>query len=66
MGKNQWVTKHQGEWTIKGEGNSKATKVVSTQKEAIKVAREIAKHQGSELIIQGRDNKIVEKRRNLY
>ncbi|WP_412757970.1 DUF2188 domain-containing protein [Legionella bozemanae] len=34
-GKIQHVVKHPNGWAVKGEGNSKATKVTSTQKEAI-------------------------------
>lgn len=60
-GKNQHVTKHQGGWQVKGAGNTKATKVTSTQKEAIDVAREIAKNQSSELLIHGKDGRIREK-----
>lgn len=59
MGKQQHVTKHpEGGWQVKGEGNTKATVRTSTQKEAIQIAREIAIHQRSELVIHGRDGKI--------
>lgn len=61
MLKNQWVVKHGGQWAVKGEGNKKATKVTDTQKEAIKIAKEIAKNQKSELIIQGGDTRIRER-----
>lgn len=30
-GKNQHVVKHPNGWAVKGEGNSKATRVTSTQ-----------------------------------
>lgn len=53
MSKNQWVVRHGEKWAIKGEGNKKATKVTGTQKEAIKIAKDIAKNQKAELIIQG-------------
>ncbi len=59
MGKNQHVTPHPGgEWQVKGSGNSKATKVTSTQAQAIKVGRKIANNQKSELLIHGTDGKI--------
>ena len=58
MGKNQHVTKHGDGWQVKGAGNQRATKVVDTQKQAIEVAKEIAKHQKSEVVIHGRDGKI--------
>ena len=40
-GKNQHVVKHPKGWAVKGEGNTKATKVTTTQAEAIEVAEEI-------------------------
>lgn len=59
MGKNQHVTPNKGGgWNIQGEGNKRATKTVDTQKEAIEIARNIAKNQKTELIIHGRDGKI--------
>ncbi len=61
MGKNQHVVTHPDGWAVKGEGNEKATKVVDTQKEAIEIAREIAKNQESELVIHGKDGKIRDK-----
>lgn len=61
MGKNQHVVKHSDGWAIKGAGNSKATRVVDTQAEAIAIAREIAKNQQSELVIHGRNGQIREK-----
>lgn len=60
-GKNQHVVKHPEGWAVKGSNNSKATKVTHTQKEAIEVARNIAKNQKSELLIHGRNGRIREK-----
>lgn len=60
-GKNQHVVPHEEGWAVKGAGNGKATKVVPTQKEAIEVAKEIAKNQESELVIHGKDGQIREK-----
>jgi hypothetical protein len=57
-GKNQHVVKHADGWAVKGANNEKATKVTQTQKEAISVARDIAKNQGSELLIHGRNGQI--------
>lgn len=62
--KNQHVVPHGDDWAVKGAGNSKATKVVGTQAEAIELAREIAKNQGSEMLIHGRNGQIRE--RNTY
>ena len=44
-GKNQHVVKHPDGWAVKGAGNSKATKVTDTQKEAIERAEQIARNQ---------------------
>jgi uncharacterized protein YdaT len=59
--KDQHVVKHPDGWAVKGAGNEKATKVVETQKEAIDVAREIAKNNRSEVVIHGTDGKIRDK-----
>tara|TARA_B100000508_G_C11465630_1_gene282062 strand:- start:8069 stop:8296 length:228 start_codon:yes stop_codon:yes gene_type:complete len=60
-GKNQHVVKDKDGWAVKGAGNAKATKKTRTQKQAIDVAREIAKNQSSELIIHGKNGRIREK-----
>lgn len=62
--KNQHVVPHGDDWAVKGAGNSKATKVVNTQAEAIQLAREIAKNQRSEMFIHGQNGQIRE--RNTY
>lgn len=56
--KNQHVVKHPDGWAVKGAGNSKATKVTKTQKEAIDRAEEIARNQRTDTKIHGRDGKI--------
>ncbi len=60
-GKNQWVVPHGKEWAVRGEGNSRATAIKSTQGEAAQVARDIARNQQSELIIQNRHGQIRQK-----
>jgi len=57
-GKNQHVVKHPKGWAVKGEGNSRATKVTSTQFEAIGVAQNIARNQQSDTKIHGQNGKI--------
>ncbi|MFF1072174.1 DUF2188 domain-containing protein [Streptococcus pyogenes] len=65
MPKNQHVVPNpNGGWDVKGAGNSRATKHTPTQAEAIKVATEIAKNQGSELFIHRPNGQIRE--RNSY
>ena len=59
--KNQHVAPKNGQWQVKGAGNEKATKIVKTQKEAIKIAKEIAKNNESEVVIHGRNGQIRDK-----
>jgi len=59
MKKNQHVTTHpSGGWQVKGEGNVRATARTATQKDAINIAREIARNQGSELVNHRPDGRI--------
>jgi hypothetical protein len=61
-GKNQHVVPTpNGSWGVRGEGNSKMTKETTTQTQAIEIAREIAKNQGSEVIIHRKDGTIRDK-----
>lgn len=70
MKKDQHVTRRPDRnWQVLGAGNSRATKVLPTQREAIAVARQIAINQKSELVIHGENGKIREKNsygRDLY
>ncbi|MED3575853.1 DUF2188 domain-containing protein [Cytobacillus praedii] len=62
MRKNQHVTPHTGGgFQVKGAGNTRATKVFNTQREAIAYGREIAKNQQSELVIHNLKGRIREK-----
>lgn len=62
MGKNQHVTPHpDGGWQVKGQGNSRATRRTTTQKEAIDRARSISQNQGSELVIHRPNGQIRDK-----
>lgn len=58
MGKNQHVVPHPDGWAVQGEGNSRATRVTRTQREAIQIAQEIAHNQKSDTKIHGIDGKI--------
>lgn len=51
MGRNQHVVPHDGQWAVRGAGNQRVTKITPTQREAIEIAREIARNQESELLI---------------
>ena len=61
MAKNQHVVPVGSKWGVKGEGNSKYTRITSTQREAINEARTIARNQQSELVIHGKNGQIREK-----
>ena len=62
--KNQHVVPHKDSWAVKGPGNHKATAIHSTQQAAISQARDIARNQGSEMLIHGTNGRIRE--RNTY
>jgi hypothetical protein len=64
VGKNQWVVPHGDKWAQRGDGSDRVTRVFETQREAIDAARETARRERSELIIQGEDGRIRE--RNSY
>ena len=57
-GRNQHVVPLGNEWAIRGAGNSRVTRITSTQSEAINIARTISRNQGSGLLIHGRDGRI--------
>lgn len=61
MGKNQHVVPTNGRWGVKGEGNSRMTSTFDRQSDAIAVARQISRNQGSELFIHGRNGQIRER-----
>lgn len=58
MGKNQHVVPYNGQWAVRGEGNSRVTKICSTQKAAQNIARGIAINQRSEVVIHRPDGRI--------
>ena len=64
MAKNQHVVPHSEGWGVKGEGNSKVTRVFETQRDAIAYGRQQAINQSSELLIHGQNGQIRE--RNSY
>lgn len=59
--RNQHVVPIGTKWGVKGEGNSRYTKITNTQREATIVARTIARNQQSELIIHGENGCIRQK-----
>jgi hypothetical protein len=63
-GRSQHVVPSGGKWTVRKTGSSRVSGTFETQQEAVEKARELAKTQGSELYIHGRDGRIRE--RNTY
>ena len=61
MGKNQHVVKKDGNWAVRGERNTRTTKIFDTQAEAIDYARGIAINQESEVVIHRPDGRIRDK-----
>lgn len=61
MANQHVVPNPNGGWDVKGEGNSKATRHTDTQREAISIAKDIARNQKSEAVIHGRDGKVRDK-----
>jgi hypothetical protein len=60
MSKNQYVVRNGDKWGVRGEGNERLTRSFDTQREAIDHGRDIARNQGSELRIQGRNGQFRE------
>jgi len=58
------VVRHGDGWAQRGEGNSRVTRTFDTQQEAIDAARDTARREHSELLIQGENGQIRE--RNSY
>lgn len=61
MSKNVHVVPTGENWAVKKENSQRASKIVSTQKEAISIGKEQAKKAGSELLIHGGNGKIRDK-----
>ena len=55
------VTPRNGKWAVRSAGKAKAGKGVSTQKEAIDIAKERAKRDGGEVYVHGRNGRIRER-----
>lgn len=57
--KQIWVSpNHWNQWKVKQPDNKKASAIVPTKKEAVKIAEVIAKHQWLETKIQKKDGTI--------
>lgn len=60
----QHVVPNGSGWSVRRAGAERASSTHATQQDAIAAARQIARNQGTELYIHGRDGRIVE--RNSY
>jgi hypothetical protein len=60
----QHVVPNGSKWRVRKAGASKASGIFTTQQAAIKEAKKIAKNQGTEVYIHGKDGRIRE--RNSY
>jgi len=56
--KGQHVVPSGGKWAVRRSGAERASGVYLTQEEAVRRARELARNQGAELYIHGRDGRI--------
>ena len=59
--RNQHVVPHEEGWAVRGAASQRASSVHRTQREAIDAGRQIARNQGSELFVHGRDGRIRER-----
>lgn len=59
--KNQHVIPLGNGWAVKRAGSNRFTVITETKKEAVEVAREIARNNHSELVIHGKDGRIQDK-----
>lgn len=50
-----------GGWAVKREKSERATAILPTKEQAVERARKIAKNQGVELVVHGKDGKIQTK-----
>jgi hypothetical protein len=59
--RDQHVVPHKEGWAVRGAGSRRASSVHDTQEQAIDAGRSVARNQGSELYIHGRDGRIRER-----
>lgn len=61
MARNQHITPRPSGWAVQPAGGARATSIHKTQAEAIERGREIARNQGTELLVHGRNGQIRER-----
>lgn len=55
------VPRGNGKWAVRRGGANRASRRFDTQREAIEAGRKIARKQGTELYIHGRDGRVRER-----
>lgn len=60
-GRDVFVQPHADGWEVKKEGGKRASAVTETKAEAVKIGRDTAKKEHSELVIKGKDGTIQQK-----
>lgn len=60
-GKDVFVQPHANGWEVKKAGGKRASAVTDTKAEAVKIGREAARKENSELVIKGKDGTIGQK-----
>lgn len=58
MSKQIWVSPRGNKWAIHSSGSSRASKIVSSKAEAIKIGRQQAVNSNAELVSQKRNGQI--------
>lgn len=58
LGRGQHVVPRDGRWAVRRTGADRVTRSFDTQREAIDLARELARSQKTELYIHGKDGRI--------
>jgi uncharacterized protein YdaT len=58
---NQHVVPHKGDWAVRRENSPRVTEIFQTQREAIDAGRDIARNQGTELVIHRPNGQIRDK-----
>lgn len=61
MRKNQHVVPRGDRWGVLSSGSERVSRIYATQGEAIEIARERARRDGSVMYIHGRDGRIRER-----
>jgi Uncharacterized protein conserved in bacteria (DUF2188) len=59
--KDQQVVPSGDRWSVRSAGAARASATYATQREAVDKARSIARNQGTELYIYGKDGRIKER-----